>query len=75
MWVLDIDDVERICHEIETDLDRKDMRMAIAVVREAFARSRPAFYVDRKSLAKGLQSPVVPISSDGVISPGVTFRR
>lgn len=75
MWVLDIEDIERICHEIETDLNRKDMHLAVTVVREAFARPRPAFYIERKSLAKGLQSPVVPLSSDGVISPCVPFRR
>ena len=75
MWALDIEDVERICHEIETDLHRKDMHLAISVVREAFARSRPAFYIDRKSLAKGLQSSVVPLSSDGVSHPSVTYRR
>jgi hypothetical protein len=73
MWVVEIDEVERICHEIERTLNQKDMQAAVKVVREAFARPRNALFVEHP--ATRLKSELVPFSSCGLVSSPYTSRR
>jgi hypothetical protein len=72
MWVVEIDEVERICHEIERTLNQKDMQAAVKVVREAFSRPRNALFVEHP--ATRLKSELVPLSSSGLVSPAASTR-
>ena len=72
MWVVEISEVEKICHEIERTLNQKDMQAAGKVVREAFSRPRNALFVEHPTTR--LKSELVPLSSCGLVSSAASNR-